>query len=358
MSEYQVATATHFNYLYGLIENLQQEMDIFLIIERGDRPDFLKKGKIYVQKFKFLPLKVLENLLVLLYARIRGYGDFYIHYSFLSALNASLIAKIGRGRTFYWNCGLPWLYGRSFLREKFERLIYRSVTFLVTGTEGLKNQYAKHYQLPLSKIKIMSNWVDAKRFSKESAGRENLKSKLNISNQERVVLFVHRLSKRKGAHYLPEILNKLRNENIVLVIIGDGPEKRNIQLLISNYQLQDRVKFLGCVPNGEIQNYFGIADLFIMPSEEEGFPHVLLEAMTAGVPYAAFEVGGVKEISPPEFTRYLVREGNLLIFVEKVRELLKLNAGDLEVLKKKELNWVKQFDIKLAVERFKKLLYT
>src|SRR3989344_4443805 len=162
--EYRSLAATHFNYLYKLIFLLEEEMDIFLIVEQGDKPDFLKKGFFYVQKFKILPLRFIENFLILLYVRLQGYRDFYTHYSFLSAFNSSLMVNLLGGRTFYWNCGLPWLYRRSFLREHFERLVYRAVTFLVTGTESLKKQYAKYYHLPLAKIKVMSNWVDVNRF--------------------------------------------------------------------------------------------------------------------------------------------------------------------------------------------------
>ena len=355
--EYQFSTATHFNYLYELIENLQQEIDFFLIIEKGNRPDFLKRGRVYVQKFRFLPLKVLENFLALLYARASGYQDFYIHYSFLSAFNASLIVKILGGRVFYWNCGLPWLYRRSYWRNKFERSVYQLVTFLVTGTEGLKKEYARHYRLPLSKIKVLPNWTDVSRFNQKLTDTQELKSKLNISNQEKVVLFTHRLSRRKGVHYLPEIARNIKSENAVLLIVGGGPEREWLEAEIKKSDLWEKVRFLNCVPNKEIQDYFRIADVFIMPSEEEGFPHVLLETMAAGVPYVAFDVGGVKEISPPEFTRYLVAAGNLPVFIEKIKELLKLNAGDLDTLKQKELTWVKQFDIKLAIGKFKNLFY-
>lgn len=364
--EYRSSTATHFNYLCALIENLQKETNIFLIVERGDRPDFLKNGKVYVQKTRFLPVKLIENLFIIWLARLGGYKDFYIHYSFFSAFNASLAVKALGGRTFYWNCGLPWFYRRNFFREKFERLAYRLVTFLVTGTEGLKKEYARHYHLPADKIKVMPNWIDAARFRVKPENFAGIKSRLNISSGQKVVLFTHHLSRRKGAHYLPEILKRLTDaklrinandaKDFVLIIIGDGPERENIESRIRNYELWDKARFLGSVPNKEIQDYFGAADLFILPSEEEGFPHVLLEAMASGTPFVAFDVGGVREIVPPEFSEYLVASGNLDGFAEKIKELLHADPKNLEALKQSELNWVRQFDLKLAAERFKNML--
>ena len=372
--EYQFSTPTHFNYLYELIENLQQEVDIFLIIERGDKPDFFppkadpclpastappaeKGGKIYVQKFRFLPFRFIENLLILFWARISGYKDFYIHYSFLSAFNASLIVKALGGRTFYWNCGLPWLYKHNSIRETFELLTYKLITYLVTGTEGLKNQYATHYRLPLAKIKVLPNWINVEQVTsdKRQGIRDELRKSLKISDGTKVLLFVHRLSRRKGAHYLAEIVKLLKAEQFVLLIAGDGPERKNIEFGIRNYELGDKARFLGWVPQNEILKYFAVADIFIMPSEEEGFPHVLLEAMAARVPFVAFNVGGVGEIVPPEFSYYLVASGNLSDFVKKIKELLNADSKNLGVLKQSELNWVRQFDIKFAIERFKNL---
>lgn len=354
--EYRVAAATHFNYLYKLISLLEKERDIFLITECGDQPDFLKSSMIYTQKFRFLPLRFAENFLILSWARLCGYKDFYAHYSFLAAFNSSLLVNLLDGRTFYWNCGLPWLYERSFLREKFEQLIYKLVTFLVTGTEGLKKEYARHYRLPLSKIKVMPNWVDIDRFSQKSVAAAHLKFKLNISPEKKVILFTHRLSKRKGVHYLPEILKKISDQQVVLLVIGDGPERGDMELRIRNYGLSSRVKFLGWVPNRDLADYYALADVFILPSEEEGFPRVLLEAMAAMVPFVAFDVGGVREIVPPEFSKYLTENGDPDGFIEKIKELLYSDSKSLEILKQNELKWVRQFDIKFAVERFDQLL--
>ncbi len=354
--EYNQSTPTHFNYLYQLIRMLSKDLDIFLVIEKSNgRPDFLEKEKFYLQKFQFFPLRAAENLFILLKARVSGYKNFYIHYSFLSAFNASIISRLSSARTFYWNCGLPWLYQRDFFREQFERLVYRLIDFLVTGTEGLKNQYAQRYRLSFSKIKVFPNWIDLSQIASDSGRAEGTKKALNISGQTKVILFVHRLSKRKGAHYLPVIAETIKGQNAILLVIGDGPEKTNLEFKIKKSGLENTVKLLGWVPNQKIIPYLAIADLFIMPSEEEGFPHVLLEAMAIGIPFIAFAVGGVKEICPPEMLDYIVPAGDIGNFIKKIQEILGQNPEKLELLRLIEQNWVKQFDLKLAVERFKKL---
>lgn len=356
--EYDEATPTHFKYWYDFLKILSQKSDVFLIAEKGRRaPDFLNKKDFYCQKFKFFPLRIIENFLIILFARWRGYQDFYIHYSFLSAFNASLVIKGLMGRTFYWNCGLPWLYERNFFREKFERLVYWLVTFLVTGTESLKKEYAKNYQLPISKIKIIPNWIDLEKAKSQNpkVKSSEIRKKLNIPAGAKILLFVHRLSRRKGAHLLPEIFKKLADTNLILLIIGDGPEKNNIQLLISNYQLQDRVRMLGWVPQNEILSYFATADVFILPSEEEGFPHVLLESMAAAVPFVAFDVGGVKDMIPPSSYPYLAPDKNIDLFVENIRKMLRLSDSEIDKLKNSLINWVQQYDIDKVIQRYNNL---
>lgn len=357
LPEYDAKTATHFAHNYGFVEEISKIFDVFLIIEKGGaHVNF--KGKFYVQKFRWPLCRFLENFLVFKILRFKGYKNFYIHYSFLSAFSASLVVKILGGRVFYWNCGLPWNYKRKFLRGIFEKTVYRLISFLVTGTEGLKNEYAKHYKISLDKIKVMPNWIETEKIqiSKSKFQKEELKKKLNIENKK-VVFFAHRLSKRKGAHFLPEILRGLKDENVILLIAGEGPEKESIETRIKDDNLSEKVIFLGQVPNEEIYKFYFISDVFIMPSEEEGFPHVLLEAMASGVPFVAYNIGGVKEIVSPEFYDYTAKIGDIKDFVLKIKKILNLPPDELARLKSVEINWIKKYDIKNVIDIFNNLIY-
>ena len=352
--EYNTATPTHFSYIYDLIKGISKDFDIFLVAEKGNgRPNFINEGHFYMQKFRFAPLRSLENLILFIRLRLMGYDNFYIHYSFLSAFNASIIARISNARTFYWNCGLPWLYKRNFLRSLFERIVYKLITFLVTGTGGLKKEYSKHHLLPLSKIKILPNWIDLNNFKVNHVISEKIRKEIDPTGRNKILLFVHRLSKRKGAHYLPEIMLGLKNENVVLAVIGDGPEREALESKVKSEKL--KVRFLGNIPNKNIADYFGAADVFIMPSEEEGFPHVMLEAMASGVPFVSFAVGGVKEISPPELSDNIVTFGDKNSFINKVREALNYKEEKIKQLSDIERNWVKRFDLPAVIEEFKNL---
>src|SRR3989338_5416117 len=358
LPEYDKKTATHFAHLFDFIGELSNEFELIVIIERaseGAKDIYFGTAKIEVVKSRFLPLRIIETAIRLKKARFSGYSDFYVHYSFLSAFIASLIVRIFGGRVYYWNCGEPWKYRRNIFRDIFEKFTYKIVTYLVTGTESLKKEYAKHYNIPFEKIKVMPNWIDIRGFRVQGLRDRvgELKKKLNIGEDKKIILFVHRLSKRKGARYLPEIIKNFKDEKVVFVIIGDGPERENLELRIKNYELGKKVRMLGWLPNKNLPFYYSIADIFLMPSEEEGFPRVLLEAMAMKVPFVASDVGGVKEIIPKIFQEYLCGTGDTECLVLKIKKLLFLRDEELHELKKAEYDRAVFFSMEKALEIFK-----
>ncbi|KKU52335.1 MAG: hypothetical protein A3H69_05000 [Candidatus Sungbacteria bacterium RIFCSPLOWO2_02_FULL_47_9] len=355
--EYRKDTATHFAHVYDLLKTVSKNLDIFLIIEKGEMPEGKRMfSHVRLLSSSSLTLRILGTLWVIIRARKEGYSDFYIHYSFFSAFLASLVAGISGGRVFYWNAGEPWKYKRGKLREAFERMAYRRVTFLVTGTESLKKRYALTYDIPGEKIKVLPNWISLERFKNLPDGEKDaLKKKLGISDGAKVVLFAHRLSERKGVQHLPDILSSFAGGNIVFLVVGDGPECKNLKFKIENLKLQKNVRLLGWIPNAEMPKYYAIADLFIMPSDEEGFPRVLLEAMAMGIPFVAFGVGGVLEVVPSELKNLVVTSGAKKQFVGAMNYILNSSHENILIIQKREKEWVKKFNVKEVAKMFEEL---
>ena len=384
LPEFKENSVTHFSYLTDFLKAIAKKFDIYLIIEKGETPSRnLSSKKIDFIGSNFFIWRIAKTFFVFLKSRLAGCYDFYIHYSFLSAFCASLITKVFGGRVFYWNCGEPWKYKRGFCRDAFERATYRLIDYLVTGTEGLKKEYSRHYGISGQKIKVMPNWIDLKNFQfflrpravrpsrayrrgAQDRGaisnfqKDELREKLSIKPDQKIILFVHRLSKRKGAHYLPEIAKRLNalihNSKFIILVIGEGPERENIEASIKNYGLSDRVRFLGAIPNYQLPSYYSLADIFIMPSDEEGFPHVLLESMALGTPFVASRVGGVEDIIPKEANIYLSNPGDTKTFVDKVLAVLNLKEDELEKLKALLREWVHRYDIDYVLKNFKNLI--
>jgi glycosyltransferase involved in cell wall biosynthesis len=125
-----------------------------------------------------------------------------------------------------------------------------------------------------------------------------LRNELRIEARTRILLSVGRLSREKGHADLirayPQIRELAGASQLRLVLVGTGPERGPLEKLCRSLNLTDAVVFAG--HQDDINPYYGIADVFLLPSVSEGCPNVLLEAMAAGVPVVATAVGGVPEV--------------------------------------------------------------
>ena len=197
--------ATHFAHIHDLLRRLSEYFDIYLIIERGEMPsEEFNMSQIVLAKNKFFVF------CALFLARTRGYKDFYVHYSFFSAFFASLISRISHGRVYYWNCGEPWKFKRNTTRELFERAVYHFVSVIVTGTDNLADKYSDVYGINKAKIAVIPNWIDTNRFNVNFGGTSITKKRLGITENIPIVLFVHRLSPRKGSDLIIPIAKFLK----------------------------------------------------------------------------------------------------------------------------------------------------
>jgi glycosyltransferase involved in cell wall biosynthesis len=136
------------------------------------------------------------------------------------------------------------------------------------------------------------------------------------------VLFVGRLSEHKGARLLPDIARRVLDQEpeARVIIAGGGPEEEAVAAALGS---DARVALLGYVPNPEVPALMHAADVLVMPSLEEGFPRRLLEAMAAGLPFVAADVGGVREVIPDAAQPHVVPAGDPARFAEAVVALLR-----------------------------------
>ena len=173
----------------------------------------------------------------------------------------------------------------------------------------------------------------------------------------KVILFVHWLSKRKGADMIvPTIKHLLSDfpsfeENLRLKVIGDGPYKETLIEEIKDNKLEKFIEVLGGISNKDIVQYYQKANIFFMPSMEEGFPRVLLEAMAMGVPYVASEVGSVREISCETAQRFLVKSGDVAMFAHKIEALIS-DKETYEKFRQEELEKVQEYSLEKVIDKF------
>ena len=128
-----------------------------------------------------------------------------------------------------------------------------------------------------------------------------LRRSLGLTDRERVVLAVGRLSREKGQAYLVRAAAAWQGR-ARLVIVGDGPDRPMLERL-ARCSPPGQVIFVGMSSN--VAPFYRMADVFVLPSLSEGSPNVLLEAMACGLPIAATRVGGVPEIATHQVSALL-----------------------------------------------------
>lgn len=133
-----------------------------------------------------------------------------------------------------------------------------------------------------SKFRVMKNGIDTKRFSYSSEIREKVRMKNGWSDSF-VVMHVGRLSKEKNQIFLIKIIEEISKEcsEIKLVLIGDGPDRRELAAYVKKSDLEHVVEFKG--NQKEVEQFLQGADVFCLPSYTEGFPIAGLEAESMGI---------------------------------------------------------------------------
>ncbi len=141
-----------------------------------------------------------------------------------------------------------------------------------------------------ARCEVVSNGIDLRNFHPSA------------TRAEPVILFVGFLIPRKGVRYLVEALALLppRLADWRLVLVGDGPEEANLRAQVAALGLAERVEFAGSQPQDAVAAWMRRAQLFVLPSVEEGQGVVLLEALASGTPIVASDVGGIREVVTPE----------------------------------------------------------
>jgi glycosyltransferase involved in cell wall biosynthesis len=125
-----------------------------------------------------------------------------------------------------------------------------------------------------------------------------LRNELGLPPDAKVILSVGRLSHEKGHCDLISAFALLRervyDETLCLVLVGDGPERVRLEQQAKDSGAQGQILFTG--HRDDAKRFYGIANIFALPSYTEGTPNVLLESMAAGVPIVSTRVGGIPEL--------------------------------------------------------------
>lgn len=191
---------------------------------------------------------------------------------------------------------------------------------------------------------------------------EHLKTKYYIRGP--FLLFVGRLSEKKGVHFLLHALPAIIREFTAtkLLIIGDGEEKDTLTQLVNELDIGDAVHFCGGIPNNRLREYYATADIFIGPSitaqngDREGFGLVFVEAMGSGTVTIGTNLPAISDIISDGKTGVIVEQQSAPAIAEAVINILK-NPEQYDRIARKGAESVRdKFDWSVIAERYTAVL--
>lgn len=189
-------------------------------------------------------------------------------------------------------------------------------------------------------IEVIYNFIDFSRFRKSN--KDHFKKAI-APNGERILIHVSNFRKVKRTEDVVKIFAIVNKEMpSKLLLIGDGPERRNAEELTRALDLEDDVRFLG--KQDAIEELMAVADLFLIPSEKESFGLAALEAMACEVPVISTNAGGLPEVNIHGETGYLSDVGNVEEMGSYAVSILKDDAV-LQQFRANALAQAKRFDI-------------
>lgn len=191
--------------------------------------------------------------------------------------------------------------------SKLEEEAAKNATLTVTISEYSRRKILQFYGVDETKIRIVPNGVDTQKF-KPSENCEPMKRQIGIDNKL-CILFVGRLIPRKGLPYLIEAAKQILKEfnQTLFLIVGDGPLRNHLVSHLEKMNLSDNFAFLGDVSEKALPTLYNCADIFVLPSIQEGQGIALLEAQATAKPIVAFDVGGIREAIIDRETGLLVK---------------------------------------------------
>lgn len=296
-----------------LHEKLHDEFDTYLIIGSSDTGE---------RDMSHL-LNTERNLVRLphLSRRISAWSDakaFWNILRFLRRVRPDIVhthtAKAGAlGRVAAWMAGVPVIvhtyHGHVFhgyfspfktrIYLAIERWLGRLSTQIIAISESqLEDLSGKYRVAPRKKIWVVHNGFDLSRFSQSD--RVTARKSLVIGEDDFVVAWVGRMAPVKGVELLANAIRTAadRKSRLRFLIVGDGTERPKLESLLegcANFRL------LGW--RDDMETIWGAADAALLTSRNEGTPTALIEAMSAGVPFVATNVGAVKDVALGELRK-------------------------------------------------------
>lgn len=230
----------------------------------------------------------------------------------------------------------------------FEPVVTFSINqsdYVTAVSEDLKKDTYSHFNIKKD-IKVIPNFIDLIKFRKMK--KDHFKKAI-CPNGEKLIVHTSNFRKVKRVDDALRVFQGIINAMPAkMLLIGDGPERANMEMLCRELDICDDTRFLG--KQEAIEELLSVADLFIMPSEKESFGLAALEAMACEVPLISTNAGGLPELNINGKTGFLSDVGDIEDMTKNA--LFILQDENLTEFKQNALQRAKDFDISKILPQY------
>lgn len=227
------------------------------------------------------------------------------------------------------------------------------VTFAINHSDGvtavsdsLKQDTYDNFKITRD-IEVIHNFIDLKRFTKKD---KNHFRQLIAPNNERILIHTSNFRKVKRVEDVIYVFKNVRDKIASkLLLVGDGPERNNVETICRSIGYCDDIRFLG--KQEAVEELLAIADLFVLPSEKESFGLAALEAMACEVPVISSNTGGLPEINIQGKTGFMSNVGDIEDMSKNAIYILEDDAR-LKEFKSNALAQAKEFEISKILPKY------
>lgn len=278
------------------------------------------------------------------------------HWAFPAGYIAYLLSKKFKKKFIVTVHGseIAFLEKSGFLKKITVNALNKS-SKVIAGNNYLKNKLIKLGVSDdnISLIRPIPNFINHDiPINELSKFREKFTSKNN-----KIILFVGRLTEVKGTEYLIRSLQSLKIQNFHCIIVGEGPLGNQLKKLAHSLNVTDKITFFGSANTNELGLLYNIGDVFVLPSivdslgGTEGTGLVILEAMDVGLPVISTNVGGIPDTIQNEVNGLLVNQKDPKTIANAIEKLLSDNNLRENIIKNSK-NTVKEFSPQSIAKKY------
>lgn len=358
-------------FIYELTKRLTDHFDITVLVpySAGCKPVEIREGMEIIRFKYWFGKKLLADGAILPNIRLNKFYLLQLPFFFLCQTIA--ISKICRAK----NISLihaHWIIPQGLTAAIYKQLFNKSIKLLASshGSDvfGLKGSFfSKIRKFVLSKCnKITVVGPEIKRQIQQTSdvvpcsvipmGLDIAKFRTDLPNEISTtkLLFVGRLAPEKRVLDLVKAVTLSNDENITLTIVGEGPEQTTVQKYIATYGA-DNIVMKGSIPHAEIPLLMQQHDIFVLPSEREGMPVSLVEAMATGMICIGSDIVQVTDVITHNVNGFVFNMGDPQSLANTIKHVISCN--NLESIRNQSITTSQAYDWNKIAGEFKEIIH-